>query len=156
MSIIKAVDYRKKGNHAYLAALTIDKGKVVDRVFYNPTKFMNDRHFAGKSCDCEFDLELLKFSDGYAHLRSGRHADYRSDNSYYLIKNCKVVNQFNSLNELILDACPIEIELPEMKGSTRQVDWADSIRLKCYQSRINADYQNADAKYWIDNFKNIK
>lgn len=152
MTIINAIDYRNKGNHAYLAALTLEKGKVTKREYYNPTSFANDRHYAGKSCDCVFDLEKMKFPDGYAHLRDGRHASAHEDNRYYLIRDREIIEEFETLDDLLLHAFPVA-ELPLLEGSPRQIAWAESIRSRCFQAGIEADYSNVSVKYWIDNFK---
>lgn len=152
MKIINAVDCRKKGNHAYLAALTLKDGEIVDRDFHNPSSFANDRHYAGRSCDCEFDLGDLKFPDGYAHCRDGNHASSHADNRYFLIKDFEVVKTFDSLEEMLKDAIPSP-EFPDLEGTPRQVSWAETIRTRCFRKKAIADFANSSAKYWIDNFK---
>lgn len=152
MKIIKAVDYRKKGNHAYLAALTLKGGEIAERDFYNPSSFADNRHYAGRSCDCEFDLEKLKFPDGYAHCRDGNHASAHQDDRYFLIKDKEVIKEFASLEEMLLDAFPAP-DLPALEGTSRQISWAESIRSKCAMKNVDADYSNVSAKYWIDNYK---
>lgn len=151
---ITAVDYKRKNINAYLDHVGIKDGRIVSHEFFSPTSYAEgNRQYTGQSVDCEFDLDKLEVPDGYYILREAKHASSKEVYFYFLIKNRDIELEFDSKQAMIDHACPVGSDFPELEGTPRQVDWAESIRKKCFQKGVTADYSNPSAKYWIDNYK---
>lgn len=156
--------YADKGIYAYICPLTIGGPNGFERGDFINGEVPLDRenatkYYAGKSVDVEIVLDV---PDGYYEFKQASEA--RSVFGYLHIENGQIIEEWTdrklflaAMQEKVLEDG--DIELPNLQGSDRQIEWAISIRQKALL-KITGEpnrtipeifTEQISAKWWIEN-----
>jgi hypothetical protein len=139
---IKVDDMRAAGKPGYVA-------KIVngEKIFLNTSE--QNKYGSSKV------TKLYQISeDGIYEICDANFGGRKRSINFIKVENKEIVEESENLNKLVAEA----LELPELQGSTKQVDWATSIREKYLAKLKNAGkdvperiYTEVSAKFYIDN-----
>lgn len=156
MAILELVSYRKKGIVAYL----VPSGAGIEGMDFGTPKTTDDQEkgYRGKSHTVVIDL-ATKADGAYKYKEAIGH---KTDYGWIVIKGGEIDEEFDSEADLLRSMCPAT-DLPDLKGSEKQIAWASQIRdefIRAVGDRItdwgrgSAAYECLEsvslAKTWID------
>lgn len=149
---LQLTNYKRKGIYAYLCPLTINGSNIERGDFHNGNPVdegdNKERYYRGKPATVEIDLS--KFEDGlYEYKEAVGHKERRG---YLRVEAGRIAKEWDSQQEMMDEASPVP-ELPELEGTPRQVDWAESIREKAIRNGFPVEKaaKVISAKLWIEN-----
>lgn len=149
MATLQLIHYGKKGIYAYLCSVKVEGIKIERGVFVNGTPIEQDKQdfHRGKSATVEFDLS--KFEDGWYEYKEA--SGHRAKSAFIEIVKGEIKQEVESAQELIDLLNPVP-ELPELEGSSRQVEWAEQIRATAIRGGFPIDKaaKYPQAKTWIN------
>lgn len=152
MAKLKLTHYGRKGIYAYLCPLTIKGNKIERGHFHNADPIdegdNKQRFYQGKSANVEFDLS--KFENGFLVLKEAN--GHKERRGYLKIEAGSISDEWETQQEMLVAEFPVP-ELPELEGTPKQVDWANSIREKAIRAgyQVEKAVKVTSAKVWIDN-----
>ena len=153
--VLQLTGYGRKGIHAYLAPVKVEKGSIERGGFINgvPSEEEKQNHYKGKPANVSFDLGEM--NDGWYEYKEA--VGHKSSYGYIRIEKGRVAEDVADKKELIEKLSPIK-PLPDLTGSDRQVAWASDIRDKAIRSGMPHEVASkyTEAKRWIDNRENLK
>lgn len=143
---IKVQDMRFRGKPGYVA-------KIVN----------GEKQFLHGDCDDHSastkNLTYQIVEDGIYEICDANFGSRKRDISFIKVVDGEITSETDSLAELLL----ADIDLPELEGSEKQINWANSIRAEYFSKVVASDKSIPDfiknqtsAKFWIDNRNKIK
>ena len=133
------------------------KPGYVAKIVEKEKQFLCPKERTGYSTSRE-KLTFELSENGIYEVCSGNFGSSRRDIYFIKVENGEEVNRADSLSELVAS----EELLPELEGSTKQVNWGENIRQKFISKLKLANKPIPDwvqtqssAKWWIDHRKKI-
>lgn len=142
----------KKGCYAYLAPVIYSEGelKIRDPLYGDPVPPATKHDLAqGRLCKVKFDLSRLK--DGIYKWQERDLGTWRKSQGFIKIKAGEIEEDLSEEEALNL-FFPL-LNLPPLRGTPRQVIWAEKIRARAIRSGLvkKSEGQETSAKFWIEN-----
>lgn len=144
---IKVSDMRAAGKPGYVAKIVNGEKRFLQTA--------SQDKYGGSKNTKSFEIS----EDGIYEIRDANYGGRKTNSNFIRVENGKIVEESENLNKLIVD----DSGLPELEGSTKQVDWAMSIREKYLAKLKNAGKEipkrirtETSSKFYIDNRERLK
>lgn len=143
--IVTIDDMRSRGKAGYVARILSGGEK----------QFIHPIERTGYSTSRQ-QLTFQLTEDGIYEVCDANFGSSKRNIYFVLIENSEERDRADTLAQLLVD--DEKLELPELEGSQKQIDWAQSIRTRFVAALKQAQKDipdwvtsNTSAKFWIDN-----
>lgn len=156
---------RSKGINAFIAPVKSYSGEVeMDRIIY-PSPKPGQENAAHRGKFFKGEVDESKLPDGWYFYKEARFQSTKSASGVVEIKAGEVVQEVGTIDEMKINVCRKQFPgLPSLIGSSRQIEWAESLRasylLQLWElglsdggespSAIALQQSPKDAKWWIE------